>query len=164
MLLTGYLLFVPISTDVDIAQIYVGRYSSQPTGRPRRIDVCQYEAMRKRVEPVDTGCALLFFDPLDRRSAEEMAAALRVLADPARLRILNLIANHPRSEVCQAEFTKPLGLSQPTVSHHLKVLHEAGLVHREQRGSWAYYSLVPDQIEGLLAALSLSRREPVPHA
>ena len=83
-----------------------------------------------------------------------MAAALRVLADPARLRILNLIANHPEGEVCQARFTGPLGLSQPTVSHHLRVLHEAGLLRRQQRGSWAYYSLEPGQIRGLLDALT----------
>lgn len=83
-----------------------------------------------------------------------MAAVLRVLADPARLRILNLIANHPQGAVCQAHFTGPLRLSQPTGSHHLRVLHEAGLLHRQQRGSWGYYSLEPDQISSLLEALT----------
>lgn len=64
-----------------------------------------------------------------------MVAALRVLADPARLRIPNLIANHPEGEVRHAQFTGPFGLSQPTVSHHLQVLHEARLLRRSQRGS-----------------------------
>ena len=105
------------------------------------------------VEPIDTVCSLVFFDLLDQQSAERTAAALRVVADPARLRILNLIANHPAGEVCQAQFTAPLGLSQPTVSHHLKVLHDAGLLRRQQRGSWAYYSLERDKIESLRSAL-----------
>src|SRR5712692_12018880 len=101
-------------------------------------------------------CSPVFLAPLNQRKAEELAAALRVLADPARLRILSLIANHPRGEVCQAEFTRPLRLSQPTVSHHLKVLHEAGLLRREQRGSWAYYSIEPQRIESLRDALAVS--------
>ena len=113
--------------------------------------------MRRTVEPIETGCSLVFFDLLDQQSAERMAAALRVVADPARLRILNLIANHPSGEVCQAQFTGPLGLSQPTVSHHLKVLHDAGLLRREQRGSWAYYSIEPDKIETLRSALATGR-------
>lgn len=102
-------------------------------------------------------CSPVFLTPLDQEKAEQLAAALKVLADPARLRILSLIANHPRHEVCQAEFTVPLGLSQPTVSHHLKVLHEAGLLSREQRGSWAYYSIEPDMIDSLCDTLAMPR-------
>lgn len=113
--------------------------------------------MRRTVEPIDAGCSLLFFDLLDQQSAERLAAALRVVADPARLRILNLIANHPRGEVCQMEFTRSLQLSQPTISHHLNVLHDAGLLRREQRASWAYYSIEPDQIETLRNALATRR-------
>ena len=118
------------------------------------IDLCQYVVVRKVVERIADCCSMLFVAPLDQDQAGRMAAALRVLADPARLRILNLIANHPQGEVCQAQFTEPLGLSQPTVSHHLRVLHEAGLLRRLQRGSWAYYSLEPDQISSLLEALT----------
>ena len=113
--------------------------------------------MKRTIEPIAECCCALFVAPLDQLQAERMAAALRVLADPARLRILNLIANHPDGEVCQAQFTGPLGLSQPTVSHHLRVLHEAGLLRRQQRGSWAYYSLEPGQIRDLLDALSPPR-------
>jgi len=119
-----------------------------------RIDLCQYVVVRRTVEPIADCCVPIFFAQLDQVRAERMAAALRVLADPARLRILNLIANHPECEVCQAQFTGPLGLSQPTVSHHLRVLHEAGLLRRRQRGSWAYYSLEPGHISSLLEALS----------
>jgi ArsR family transcriptional regulator len=123
------------------------------------IDVCQYNgvAVPRTVPPIAACCSPLFLAPLDQDKAERLAAALRVLADPARLRILSLIANHPRAEVCQAEFTRPLGLSQPTVSHHLKVLHDAGLLHREQRGSWAYYRIERHQIEILRDALTTGR-------
>lgn len=110
--------------------------------------------MKRTVEPIADCCSPIFFASLDQVRAERMAAALRVLADPARLRILNLIANHPQGEICQALFTGPLGLSQPTVSHHLRVLHEAGLLRRRQRGSWAYYGLEPVQITSLLEALT----------
>ncbi|SRR6266851_2775910 len=110
--------------------------------------------MRKTVHPISTSCTLLFDDPLDQEEADRMAAALRVLANPARLRILNLVANQPSGEVCQMAFTRPLGLSQPTVSHHLRVLHDSGLLRREQRGNWAYYSLEPSPITSLLEALS----------
>jgi len=102
-------------------------------------------------------CSPVFFAPLGQRDAEEMAEALRILADPARLRILSLIANHPGGEVCQAQFTGPLGLSQPTVSHHLKVLHEAGLLHREPRGSWAYYSIDRRLVKAMNTTLALRR-------
>jgi ArsR family transcriptional regulator, arsenate/arsenite/antimonite-responsive transcriptional repressor len=125
------------------------------------IDLCQYVgvAVTMTARPIRESCfcSPVFLAPLTQRKAEELAAALRVLADPARLRILSLIANHPRGEVCQAEFTRPLNLSQPTVSHHLKVLHDAGLLHREQRGSWAYYSIEPERIESLRDTLALSR-------
>jgi ArsR family transcriptional regulator len=69
-----------------------------------------------------------------------------VLADPARLRILSLIQAQPSGEACVCHLTEPLGLTQPTVSHHLKVLLDAGLVKREQRGSWAYFRVLADQL------------------
>jgi len=114
-------------------------------------------ATTKTVRWIAECCSPVFLTPLDQERAEQLAAALRVLADPARLRILSLVVNHPRGEVCQAEFTRPLGLSQPTVSHHLKVLYDAGLLRREQRGSWAYYSIEPQQIESLRDTLAVRR-------
>ena len=76
-----------------------------------------------------------------------MAGALRVLADPARLRLVSLIAAHDGGEACVCNLTEPLGLSQPTVSHHLKVLHESGVLDREQRGRWVYYKVRPETLE-----------------
>jgi ArsR family transcriptional regulator, arsenate/arsenite/antimonite-responsive transcriptional repressor len=82
--------------------------------------------------------------PLSRQAAERLAEAMKVLADPARLQLLSLISARPNKEACVCHLTAPLGLSQPTVSHHLKVLHEAGLLAREQRGKWVYYRMLID--------------------
>jgi ArsR family transcriptional regulator, arsenate/arsenite/antimonite-responsive transcriptional repressor len=86
--------------------------------------------------------------------AERLARALKALADPARLRLLSLIQSQPGNEACVCHLTAPLGLSQPTVSHHLKVLLRAGLVEREQRGSWAYFRVVPHRLQALRELLS----------
>jgi ArsR family transcriptional regulator, arsenate/arsenite/antimonite-responsive transcriptional repressor len=99
-------------------------------------------------------CPPLSEAPLAADAAENVAAALRVLADPARLRLLSIIQAQPGGEACVCHLTEPLGLSQPTVSHHLKVLTQAGLLERDQRGRWAYYRVVPEPlaaIRGLLA-------------
>jgi ArsR family transcriptional regulator len=109
----------------------------------------------KLIQTIDAECCpQVLASPLDGDGAERLAGALRVLADPARLRLLSLIGAHPDGEVCVCDLTAPLGLSQPTVSHHLKVLTEAGLVGREQRGRWVYYWLIPEPIELLRAALA----------
>ena len=90
--------------------------------------------------------------------AEQLAGLLKAVADPARLRLLSLVADG--GETCVCDLTGPVGLSQPTVSHHLRVLVEAGLLTREQRGKWAYYRLVDDAVSDLagtlLAALQVS--------
>jgi ArsR family transcriptional regulator len=99
-------------------------------------------------------CPPILRDRLPAREAEEMAAALRVIADPARLRILSLIANAEAGEACVCDLTDPLGLSQPTVSHHLKVLTEAGLLERDQRGRWAFYRLLPARLDVVRRALT----------
>ena len=82
-------------------------------------------------------------------AAERIAAALKALAEPTRIRLISLIAAHPDGETCVCDLTEPVGLSQPTVSHHLKTLVDAGFLTREQRTKWAYYRLVP----GALAAV-----------
>lgn len=94
-------------------------------------------------------CAPLLDNEIGETDARRLAALLKVLAEPARLRLLSLIQAQPDGEACVCHLTAPLGLSQPTVSHHLKVLLEAGLVEREQRGSWAYFRVRP----GPLAAI-----------
>ena len=112
------------------------------------IDVCQYRAV-KLIESIAATCPPLLAGPLEPREAERLARALKVLADPARLRLLSLIQAQPTGEACVCHLTEPLGLAQPTVSHHLKVLLDVGLVEREQRGSWAYFRVSPDQLRAL---------------
>ena len=100
-------------------------------------------------------CPPVLQEPLDDEEAERLAAAFRVIADPARLRVLGLIAAAPENEACVCHLTEPLGLSQPTVSHHLKVLHDAGLLERTRRGKWVYYRLVPETLGLLRDALNV---------
>src|SRR5262245_56552892 len=97
-----------------------------------------------------------------RDDAEELANAFKAVADPGRLRLLSFIAAQPRAEACVCNLVGPLGLSQPTVSHHLRVLTEAGLLMRERRGTWMFYRLVPERVEGLRAALALPEEAKVP--
>jgi len=102
------------------------------------IDLCQYRRV-KTIATIAPSCPPLLQEPLSAHDAEQLAAALKAVAEPARLRLLSLIQAQPDHEACVCHLTEPLGLSQPTVSHHLKVLLQAGLVEREQRGSWAYF-------------------------
>ena len=92
--------------------------------------------------------------PLDAAQATPLALRFKALGDPGRLRLLSLIAAHESGEACVCDLTGPLGLSQPTVSHHLKVLADAGLVTRDKRGVWAYYALVPAALEALTTHLT----------
>jgi ArsR family transcriptional regulator, arsenate/arsenite/antimonite-responsive transcriptional repressor len=99
-------------------------------------------------------CRPLLAEPLSAEDAEQLAAPMKALADPARLRILSLIQAQPGGEACVCNLMAPLELTQGTVSHHLRVLREAGLVEREQRGSWAYYRVVPGALAALRALLT----------
>ena len=99
-------------------------------------------------------CAPLGAPSLSDADAEATARLFKALADPHRVKIINLLATSPEP-VCVCELTGPLKLSQPTVSHHLKKLVAVGLLEREQRGTWAYYSLRRDALGNLVAALDL---------
>jgi ArsR family transcriptional regulator len=112
------------------------------------IDACQYGVMQP-IATIVSSCPPLLQEPIEAAQAERLAAALKVLADPTRLRLLSLIQAQAGSEACVCHLTEPLGLSQPTVSHHLKVLLQAGLVDREQRGSWAYFRVLPEPLAAL---------------
>ena len=92
--------------------------------------------------------------PLDAPDAVTLAHTLKALADPARLRLISIITAQPGAEACVCDLTAPLGLSQSTVSHHLKVLVDAGLITRDKRGVWAYYALVPGALDALAAILT----------
>src|SRR6478609_5254244 len=96
------------------------------------------------LDPAVCCTPLLAREPLDQPQAEVLARVLKAVADPTRLRLLSLVAAHDGGEACVCELTEPLGLTQPTVSPHLKVLVDAGLLSRDKRGVWAYYALVPN--------------------
>jgi len=105
--------------------------------------------------PGDSGCcAALGDDGLSLADADAIAALFKALGDPARVRLVNLLATSGEP-VCVCELTAPIGLSQPTVSHHLKKLVAAGLLTREQRGVWAYYSIDPKAMARLGAVVDL---------
>ncbi len=84
-------------------------------------------------------CAPLSQGALSPEQAEQVAPLLKALADPVRLRLMSLVASHPGGEACVCDLAATFDLSQPTISHHLKVLHESGLLDREKRGVWVYY-------------------------
>ena len=106
-------------------------------------------AMRSELPVVDIQacCPSGLSAPIDRAEAEDLARILKAVADPARLQLLALIRS--AGEACACDLTAPVGLSQPTVSHHLKVLADAGLVTREQRGQWAWFAADEDRIRDL---------------
>jgi ArsR family transcriptional regulator len=97
-------------------------------------------------------------EPIKRADAERLAGALKALADPARLRLLSLIQSAPDGEASVSDLTAPIGLSQPTVSHHLRILTEAGMLERDKRGVWAYYRLVPSTISAIADLLTPPRK------
>jgi ArsR family transcriptional regulator len=99
-------------------------------------------------------CAPLVREPLSADGAARLARILKAIADPTRLRLLSLVAAHQSGEACVCDLTEPLELTQPTVSHHLKVLVDAGLLSRDKRGIWAYYSLVPGALDSLATLLT----------
>jgi ArsR family transcriptional regulator, arsenate/arsenite/antimonite-responsive transcriptional repressor len=105
---------------------------------PLLIDCCS-PVVRKLIQPAE---------------AETLADGFKALADPTRLRLISLVAAHEDAEACVCDLTDPVGLSQPTVSHHLKILVDAGILTREQRGKWAYYRLVPEVLNVLASLIT----------
>jgi ArsR family transcriptional regulator, arsenate/arsenite/antimonite-responsive transcriptional repressor len=93
------------------------------------------------LDPAGTAacCPPLSAEPLSQAQAEQVAPLLKALAEPVRLRLMSLIASHPGGEACVCDLTGAFDLTQPTISHHLKVLHDSGLLDREKRGVWVYY-------------------------
>ncbi|NKS98571.1 metalloregulator ArsR/SmtB family transcription factor [Rhodococcus hoagii] len=105
-------------------------------------------------EPVGTCCAPLGVRPLAEDRANDLARMFKALGDPVRLRMLSLIAAHEGGESCVCDISPAFDLSQPTISHHLKVLREAGLLDSERRGTWVYYRVIPSALEQLSTVLS----------
>ena len=123
----------------------------------QQIDACQYRRMSKSVV-LDPGLALvesvaccspIASQAISQADAECVAPLLKALADPVRLRLLSLVMAHDGSEACVCDLLPAFDLSQPTISHHLKVLHEAGLVDREKRGVWVFYRARPEAVGAL---------------
>lgn len=109
---------------------------------------------RRPVTVVDQECCpAVLSTPLSEERAVALARGFAVLADPVRLRLLSLIASVPAGEACVCELVEPLDRSQPTVSHHLKILAEAGLIEGDKRGRWVWYRPVHDRLAQLLGAL-----------
>jgi ArsR family transcriptional regulator len=127
--------------DVDMANLAI------------RIDGCQYMGM-------ECSCGTSV-EVLDEAHADHVAGILKALADPNRLRIVAMLGSAATADVCVCDLTEPLGLSQPTVSHHMKVLREAGIVAPERRGKWVHFRLaddLPDAARAVLGEVSPARR------
>jgi ArsR family transcriptional regulator len=107
---------------------------------------------REAVMAANDCCASVFTAPLDAEEAEDLARAFAALADPVRVRLLSLVAD--AGERCACDLVDPLGKSQPTVSHHTKILSDAGLITGEKRGRWVWWRVVPERVAQLRAALA----------
>ena len=107
------------------------------------------------ISPADTAacCAPLATAPLSMAQAEQVAPLLKALADPVRLRLMSLVASHPGGEACVCDLNEAFDLTQPTISHHLKVLHDAGLLDRNKRGVWVYYRARTQALASLAALI-----------
>ena len=103
-------------------------------------------------------CPPLSREPLTAEQAELVAPQLKALAEPVRLRLMSLVASHPGGEACVCDLNEAFDLTQPTISHHLKVLHEAGLLDREKRGVWVYYRARTQALASLGALIGESPR------
>jgi ArsR family transcriptional regulator len=112
--------------------------------------------LRMDVKTITSCCEPVLTAALSEQQSTELAAAFKVVADPVRLRLLSLVATAPQGEVCACDLVEPLGRSQPTISHHLSVLTDAGLLRREQRGRWAWFSVDPQRLEVLRDALAVT--------
>jgi len=128
--------------------------SSLGPSLPQDIDFCQYRWVSNSLtllSPAETAacCAPLSAGPLTIEQAEQVAPLLKALADPVRLRLMSLVASRAGGEACVCDLNDAFDLSQPTISHHLKVLHEAGLVDRDKRGVWVYYRVRPQALASL---------------
>jgi ArsR family transcriptional regulator, arsenate/arsenite/antimonite-responsive transcriptional repressor len=124
---------------------------------PIQIDDCQWEAMvtgrsaRAKKLADDLCCGSLFDTPLDEADAEELAGVLGALSDPVRLQLLSLVAAH--GEVCSCDLEEPLDRTQPTISHHTRMLADAGIIAGEKRGKWTWWTIVPGRLEAVRRAL-----------
>jgi ArsR family transcriptional regulator len=131
--------------------------TSPPVTLPPLVDEPDTDAPAGLAGAISACCTPLARAPLSADEAETLAAVLKAIAVPARLRLLSMIYARDGGEACVCELTEPLGLTQPTVSHHLKVLVDAGLISRDKRGVWAYYRPIPGALSALAAVFDPPR-------
>ena len=122
------------------------------------IGICQYSHMSKslvELTPVEAVacCSPVTREPLSAEAAGRIVPLVKAIADPVRLRLVSLVASHADGEACVCDLNDAFDLSQPTISHHLKLLHEAGLLDREKRGVWVYYRVNPRALSDLATLL-----------
>lgn len=126
----------------------------------RHFDTCQYVVVASETRPPSHGavgevcCAPLLQAPLDEQEAVELSDVLKALADPVRLRLVSIVATSAAGEVCACDLPALLGRSQPTVSHHLSLLVRVGILEREQRGKWAWFTLRRERLAALAGVLT----------
>jgi ArsR family transcriptional regulator len=125
------------------------------------IDVCQHRSVSKSLElPVLSDalacCAPLAREPITEEQSRQIAPLLKALADPVRLRLMSMVLSQQGGEACVCDLTPAFDLSQPTISHHLKVLHDAGLLDREKRGVWVYYQAKPQAMAAIVSLFATS--------
>jgi len=109
-------------------------------------------------------CVPLARQPITVEQAAGMVPMLKAIADPARLRLLSLVLSHEGAEACVCDLLPHFDLSQPTISHHLKVLHDSGLLDRDKRGTWVFYRARPEAMAALESLFSVSPRDALTHA
>lgn len=135
--------------------------------------MCQIRSMsNQRISTMDAGadvsgaacCAPLVCKPLSEHEAAELAPLFKAIADPVRLRLLSLIACHEGGEACVCDLTAAFDLTPPTISHHLKVLRQAGLIDSERRGTWVYYWIKPEVLARMSALIGPAPPAPAGHA
>lgn len=119
-------------------------------------------ASRTLADDLTACCSPVISGDLDHDGAERIAHVFKALSDPTRVLLLSLIAGHPGGEACVCDLTGPVGLSQPTVSHHLKQLVDAGLITREQRGRWSFHRVVQPALDALADSLRTPGATPAP--
>ena len=102
-------------------------------------------------------CAPLAREPMTTDQAEQVSSLLKAIADPVRLRLMSIVLSHEGGEACVCDLTPAFDLSQPTISHHLKVLHAAGLLNREKRGVWVYYKAKPEALTAMTSLFATGR-------
>ena len=124
----------------------------------RDIDICQHRRMSKsllELTPVEAVacCSPVTREALSAEAADRIAPLVKAIADPVRLRLLSLVASHADGEACVCDLNDAFDLSQPTISHHLKLLHEAGLLDRDKRGVWVYYRVNAGALSDLATLL-----------